>query len=115
SQTLGLTFVIGLGISVWSANAAMKSLFDTLNVVHGEEEKRGFIKLNTISLGFTAGGVVFVAAALGAIVAVPVILDYVGLSNAGGLLLRVGRWPAMYLVITFALAVIYRYGPSREE
>jgi membrane protein len=115
SQTLGLTFAIGLGISIWSANAAMKSLFDTLNVVHGEQEKRGFIKLNAISLGFTVGGVIFVLAALGAIVVVPVILNYVGLSNAGGLILRVGRWPAMYLVITFALAVIYRYGPSREE
>ena len=35
----------------------MKSLFDTLNIVHGEEEKRGFFKLNAISLGFTVGGV----------------------------------------------------------
>ena len=32
-RTLGLTFVLGLGISLWSANAAMKSLFDTLNIV----------------------------------------------------------------------------------
>ena len=96
SQTLGLTFVIGLGISLWSANAAMKSLFDTLNIVYGEEEKRGFVKLNAISLGFTVGGVSSWSAALGAIVVVPVILNYVGLSNAGGLLLRVGRWPAMF-------------------
>jgi membrane protein len=114
SQTLGLTFLIGLGTSLWSANAAMKSLFDTLNIVHDEEEKRGFIKLNAISLGFTIGGVLFVMAALGSIVVVPVILKYVGLSNAGDLLVRIGRWPAMYLVIAFALAVIYRYGPSRE-
>ena len=49
-QTLGLTFLVGLGVSLWSANAAMKSLFDTLNIVYGEEEeKRGFAKLNAIS------------------------------------------------------------------
>ena len=30
SQTLGVTFALGLGVSLWSANAAMKSLFDTL-------------------------------------------------------------------------------------
>jgi membrane protein len=35
-QALGLTFVIGLAISFWSSNAAMKSLFDTLNIVYGE-------------------------------------------------------------------------------
>jgi membrane protein len=114
SQTLGLTFLVGLGVSLWSANAAMKSLFDTLNIVHDEEEKRGLIKLNAVSLCFTIGGVLFVVAALGSIVAVPVALNYVGFSGWGDLLLRVGRWPAMLLVLTFALAVIYRYGPSRE-
>lgn len=114
SQTLGTTFAIGLATSLWSANAAMKSLFDTLNIVHGEEEKRGFVTLNLISLGFTIGGVLFVVAALSFIIAVPIVLKYVGLSNAGDALLRIGRWPAMYLILTFALAVIYRYGPSRE-
>ena len=115
SHTLGLTFLVGLGVSLWSANAAMKSLFDTLNIVHDEEEKRGFIKLNAISLGFTVGGVLFVLAALGSILVVPILLQYAGLSGAGDLLLRFGRWPAMYLILTFALAVIYRYGPSREK
>ncbi|MDE5466034.1 YihY/virulence factor BrkB family protein [Bradyrhizobium sp. CSS354] len=114
SQTLGITFAIGLGTSLWSANAAMKSLFDTLNIVHGEEEKRGFFKLNVVSLGFTLGGIAFVIVALGSIVAVPVFLSYVGLSGAGDLLIRIGRWPAMFLILTLALAVIYRYGPSRE-
>jgi membrane protein len=114
TQTLGLTFAIGLATSLWSANAAMKSLFDTLNIVHGEEEKRGFFKLNALSLGFTVGGVALILAALGSIVVVPVILSYVGLSDAGDMLLRIGRWPAMYLILTLALAVVYRYGASRE-
>lgn len=35
-RTLGLTFMVGLLISLWSANAAVKSLFDTLNIVYGE-------------------------------------------------------------------------------
>jgi membrane protein len=114
SQTLGLTFLAGLSVSLWSANAAMKALFDTLNIVHDEEEKRGFVKLNAISLCFTFGGVLFVIAALGSIVIVPVLLDFIGFSHGGDLLLRVGRWPAMFLVLTLALAIIYRYGPSRE-
>jgi membrane protein len=114
SHSLGITFLIGLGVSLWSANAAMKSLFDTLNIVHGEEEKRGFLKLNAISLCFTIGAVLFVVGALGSIVVIPVILDYVGLSSAGDLLLRLGRWPVMYLILTIALGIIYRYGPSRE-
>jgi membrane protein len=44
----------------------------------------------------------------------PVLLDFAGLTRAGDLILRIGRWPAMYVVIAFALALIYRFGPSRE-
>jgi membrane protein len=113
AQTLGLTFAIGLGFSLWSANAAVKSLFSTLNVVYGESEKRSFVKLNLVSLTFTVGGIVFVLLAIGAVVVVPVALDYAGLSFAGNLL-RTGRWPALFVILTLALAAAYRYGPSRE-
>jgi membrane protein len=51
--TLGLTFLAGLLASLWSANAGMKSLFDALNLVYNEPEKRSFIWLNIISLTFT--------------------------------------------------------------
>ncbi|TWA92607.1 YihY family inner membrane protein [Bradyrhizobium stylosanthis] len=112
NRTLGFAFATGLVISLWSANAAIKSLFDTLNIVYGEQEKRGFFKLNAISLGFTVGGIFFVLAALGGVVVVPVVLQYVGLSKAADLLIRIGRWPA--LLIALALSCIYRFGPSRE-
>src|SRR3954470_23740490 len=113
-QALGSAFIIGLAISLWSANAAMKSLFDTLNIVYQEKEKRGFVKLNAISLCFTLGGVLFIVIALGCTVLAPVALNFVGLSKASDLLLRFGRWPAMFVVLALGLALIYRYGPSRE-
>ena len=114
SQALGVTFIVSLAISLWSANAAMKSLFDTLNVVYREEETRGFFKLNAISLLFTAGAILFALLAIGAIVVLPVALQYVGLSDAADLLL-LGRWPAIFVCVALALALIYRYGPDREE
>ena len=113
-QTLGLTSLIGLAVSLWSANAAMKSLFDALNIVYGEKEKRGFIKLNAVSLSFTLAGIVFALLALGAVVVVPVALKYFGLSDVTDLLVRIGRWPVLFVMLTLALAFIYRCGPSRE-
>ena len=113
-QTLSLAFLLGLAISLWSANAAMKSLFDTLNVIYGETEKRGFFKLNMVTLCFTLSAIVFVLGALGAVVVLPVVLNYVGLSMAADLLLRDGRWPALFVFLTLALALVYHYGPSRE-
>jgi membrane protein len=114
NQTLGLTFIIGLAVSLWSANAAMKSLFDTLNIVYGEKEKRGFLKLNAISLAFTLAAIAFISAALGAIVVLPVVLNYLWLPDVADLLIRIVRWPAMFLIVALALACIYRFGPSRE-
>src|SRR5690242_6295704 len=42
SSTLGLTFLASLAVALWSANAGIKSLFEALNIVYGEEEERGF-------------------------------------------------------------------------
>ena len=96
AQTLGLTFVVGFAVSLWSANAAMKSLFDALNIVNSEAERRGIVKLNAVSLLFTVGGTAILAA-LGSIVVMPIILSYIGLSDATDLLLRLGRWPVLFV------------------
>lgn len=114
NHTLGVTFLIGLVVSLWSANAAMKSLFDTLNIVYDEKEKRGFFYLNALSLGFTIAGIGLIIAALGAVVVLPVALNYLWLTNFTDLLIRIARWPAMFIVVAFALACVYRFGASRD-
>ncbi|MGL9622373.1 YihY/virulence factor BrkB family protein [Bradyrhizobium sp. U531] len=112
--TLSFSFAIGLAISLWSANAAIKSLFDTLNIVYGEREKRGFFKLNAMSLTFTLAAIGFILAALAAVVAVPVVLQHLWLSHAIELLIRIAVWPTMFVAVAVGLACIYRFGPSGE-
>lgn len=114
SSTLGLAFIGGLLVSLWSANAGIKSLFDALNIVYGEEEQRGFFRLNLISFTFTVLAIVFMLMAIAVIVALPIALDFIGLGNATEIILRVGRWPVLLAGVVFALAVLYRYGPSRS-
>ncbi|MDP4021740.1 YihY/virulence factor BrkB family protein [Methylobacterium sp. NEAU 140] len=111
--TLGLSLVTGIALSVWSANGGVKHVFDALNLVYNEREKRGFIKLNLISLAFTAGALLFLILALTAVVAVPIALRYIGLGE-GGWWLALLRWPALLLAVLLGLAVLYRYGPSRD-
>ena len=82
SSKLGFALLFGVAVSLWSANAGMKALFDALNVVYGEEEKRSFLKLNAISLAFTIGALLFMVFALAAIAVLPVAMSYLGLSNA---------------------------------
>ena len=113
---LTLAFILGLGIALWSANAGVKAIFDALNVVYDEDEKRGWIKLNAISLAFTFAGVVVLILILGAVVALPLVLAFVGFAaqqQAGWLPLL--RWPVMFALVVLGLSVLYRHGPSRRH
>jgi membrane protein len=114
-QRLGIAMAVSLGIALWSANGGVKAIFDALNVVYHENEKRSFIGLNALSLTFTLGGILFVIVAISMITILPAALAYVGLSRTTELLLRLGRWPVMLLVVSLAIALIYRFGPSRDE
>jgi len=110
--TLGVSFVIGLVVALWSANGGIKALFDALNVVYGEKEQRSFIRLYATTLAFTVCMIGFVLVAMACIVALPVALDY--LPDFIGFILNIVRWPVMLVLVAVALAVIYRYGPSRD-
>jgi membrane protein len=108
-------FVFGLAVALWSANAGMKAIIDALNVVYKEKEKRGFIKLNLISLAFTLAAIGALLVALGAVVVFPIALNYLGLQNATDLVFRLARWPLLLALVIVGLAVLYRSGPSRRE
>jgi membrane protein len=110
---LGLATLIGLVTALWSANAGIKSLFDALNLVYSETEKRGFITLNAVSLAFTVATIGFVILALGAMVVLPPVLAYVG--SGADQLVRILRWPALLIAVALWLAALYRFGPSRSQ
>jgi membrane protein len=112
---LGFGFIFGLGLAIWSANAGMKAIIDALNVVYDETEKRGFIKLNLVSLSLTLGAILSLLAAIAAVVVIPLVLSWVGLGNFTEMLIRVLRWPALLLLVLLGLAILYRFGPSRQQ
>jgi len=113
-QALGFGAFVGIATSLWSANQGIKGLFDSLNIVYEEHEKRGYIARTALSLAFTLGTVVFVSLLVTAVVALPVALSFVGLGKTSDVLIRLLRWPLLLVVVTVFLAFVYRFGPSRE-
>ncbi|MBV9970437.1 MAG: YihY/virulence factor BrkB family protein [Xanthobacteraceae bacterium] len=112
---LGFALIFGVAVSLWSANAGMKALFDALNVVYDEKERRGFIRLNAVSLLFTIGAIVLLVVALGAVAVLPAILGYLGLSQLTEWLVEIGKWPVLLAAVAVAISLVYRHGPSREK
>ena len=115
ASTLGVSFLVGLATALWSASAGMKALMGALNIVYDEKEKRGFFKLAGVALALTIGAMAFVVLAVITVVGVPIILRFVGLGAIVEWLIVIVRWPLIAGLLALALAVLYRFGPSRDQ
>ncbi|MBO0663949.1 YihY/virulence factor BrkB family protein [Jiella sp. MQZ9-1] len=115
SASLSLGFVTGLLFAMWSANNGIKTLFEAMNVAYGESEKRSFIKLNLVAFGYTLGAIVLGVVLITAIGIVPVVMAIFGLKSFSEAAIAALRWPVVFVLIVTAIAIIYRYGPSRTR
>jgi membrane protein len=111
---LTLGFLVGLAVALYSANAGMKAIFDALNIIYDEKEKRGVIRLNAISLLFTICAIAAALLAISAVVVFPLVLAGLGLSIFDRPIIALLRWPVLFVLVIVGLAVLYRYGPSRR-
>jgi membrane protein len=111
--TLGVGFFISLVFSLWTTNSGVAAFFDALNLVHEKEETRGFIKYYLATLSFTVAAVIFALLSIATVVALPVVLNWVPLPGGTDLFVRIARWPILFMLVAFALAALYCYGPSR--
>ena len=113
--TLGFGFLIGLMISLWTASSGIKGLFDALNIVYGEEEKRSYLAYYLTALALTLASIAFILAAIAIVVLLPMALNFIPLRDWTDLLVKIARWPILFVLSALALATLYRYGPSRNH
>ncbi|RUT30394.1 YihY/virulence factor BrkB family protein [Arsenicitalea aurantiaca] len=113
--TLGVALLISLGIALWSASAGVRTLFEAMNIAHGEREKRNFFVLNAQVLAFTLGGVFAATLLLIVAIAVPVGLEMLGLGMGLEWVLQIGAYLVLALALLTGIALLYRFGPSREQ
>ncbi len=114
NETLGMAFVVGLLIALGSANSGIAALFDALNLVYDEREKRSLVRFYATTFLFTLAGIAFIILAISGVVVLPLVLKFVGLATTTEALLAILRWPILLVTLVVSLACIYRYGPSRR-
>lgn len=115
STALGIGFFVSLLVSLWTANAGMSALFDALTVAFDEKERRGLVAYYAQTLAFTVGSILLMLVLLAIVVATPVVLNAIPHPGETALLLAILRWPVLLVLVMLALAVVYRFGPSRGE
>jgi membrane protein len=112
-STLSTAFLIGLVVSMWSANSGVSALFDALNVVHGKTEERGLLQFYATTFAVTLGAVVYGLIAI--IDVLPMPFRFLGLGEHVRNFETIFRWAATLLIVMIWLSIVYRVGPSRSN
>jgi len=114
-QAAGWRFIIGLGLALYSSSRAIIAMITGLNIAYDESEKRSFIKLNLVAFALTGFVVIGALLAIGLVAILPSLLSALPVSGNTETLLNWLRWPVLIGGFMIALAVMYRYAPSRNE
>ncbi|WP_366140324.1 YihY/virulence factor BrkB family protein [uncultured Roseobacter sp.] len=112
---LSLALIIGVGLALYSASKGMSSLMDGLNAAYDEDESRGFVVRTATTLGLTLFLVLGLVVGLAAAMAVPAVLNVTTMPSWLETVVAALRWLLLGALTIFGIAVLYRYGPSRDN
>ncbi len=114
-SALGWSAIIALLVALFSASGGVNNLMTAINVAYDEDDDRSVVKKRLLALVLLVGAVVFLVIMLGLIAVVPPLLGQVfGDSPVVRFLLSAARWVLLVVVVTAALAVLYRVAPDRD-
>jgi membrane protein len=114
-RSLSFGLLAGFAVAAWSANAAIKGMFDALNVIFRQAEKRSFVRFNAVALSVTIGAAAVMVGVILFVAAEPILVGSLA-PQSGGLVAILAarlRWPIFLLIAAPSIAVLYRIGPSR--
>ena len=112
---LSFGVLISSVLALWGASGAVAALIQAMNMAYHEQEKRNFLHLNLLTLGFTFCGILFVGLSIAAIAAVPPILKALSLGSFVEAGINLIRWLVIIALFMAACAAIYRVAPSRTS
>lgn len=115
STAAGWGAVIGVLVALYSSANATKAIITGLNIAYEEEERRSFLKLSAIAIVLTLGAIVGVVLAIGLVAVLPPVLESMRLGDNVSTVLNLLRWPLLVAGFIAGLAVLYRYGPCRDD
>jgi membrane protein len=113
-QSLGIGLVVAVAAALWSASGGVGQMITAVNAAYDEDETRGFVRRKLLALAITIGSIVFVVLALGLVALLPVVIKALGLPPAVEVGVQVLRWVGLVVVVTVALALMYRLAPDRD-
>ena len=110
----GVGAIISILIALWSTSGGVGNLIAAINTAYDEEETRGFVKKRLLALAFTVGAIVFMVVMLALVAVVPPLLEQLVGNTPLRWVLQIGRWVVLVVLVSAALALLYRLAPDRD-
>lgn len=114
SGKAGWGALVAILLALFSASGGVGNMMTAINTAYDEEESRNFVKKRAIALALTLGVLVFFLLVVTLVAVVPAVLQVIGTGGLVGVLIQVVRWVLIVVVISAALAVLYRVAPDRD-
>lgn len=112
----GFGLLLALLLSLYGAMRGATSIMTALNIVYEEDERRGYVRRTLLAFAITLGVVLVGVVAILAVSAMGYVDELLsGLSPALHWVVRIASWIVAAALASVAIAVIYRYGPDRDQ
>jgi membrane protein len=112
----GDLLTVGALLALWAATGGTNAVIKGIHRAYEVEETRPFLMRYVVAIGLTLLAAVGVIASFVTIVGGALVTQQlaarVGLGDQAFAVLQILRWPAVFVVLTAAVAILYRFAPS---
>ena len=112
---IGWGLFVSIMVSIWSANKGTSALFQGVNIAYDENDTRGIIKKNLITLVFTLAGVVIGLISLLIVIFFPLLIENLNLTTQIEDMLTWLRWVILGAILIGTLSMVYKIAPNRSR
>ena len=102
--------------ALWAATGGTNALVKGMHRAYHLSEQRPFLLRYAVAVGLTLVAAIGIVVSFVTIVGGAMITEQIatraGLGGAAVIAIEILRWPAVFIALTAAVAILYRYGPS---
>lgn len=114
-SALNFAALFSLAIALFSASKAVANFIAGLNVIYEEKETRNFFVVKALTIFLTGVLIIGLLVSITVVAAIPVIAAIFGDYGIIDDIVMFLRWPFLFLMGAFGIAVLYRVGPNRRS
>ncbi len=115
----GGLLTIGMAVTIWSMSSGVAGLMDALNHAYDIEEGRSWWRARLTAILLTLALAVFVVIAFVLVLVGPTLAEkaavWAHLGPAFAWTWKIIQWPIVFGLVTFAIALVYYFGPDAEQ